>query len=470
MNEEIVEASSGPAAPDCDGCDHRLSGRGGSGNQLEEMNLVQMARKRLPHTLSELSHDGWLLLSTRALRLFAVGFFSIILAVYLTALGIAPAVLGILFAVALVGNAVMTALVAAMGDRIGRRTMLMASGVLMACAGILFSATDSLWLLLFAALIGLVSPSGGEIGTSLALEQAAMAEVTPFAHRTGIFAWSNLIASAATACGALAAGLPVLAQSAGLDTLDSYRVALWVYAGLALVLVLLFSRLSPAIEAARHHGSASWHFGLNRSRGLVARFALVIAFNAFAASFVAQPFVVYWFHTRFNTDLSTLSILFFLTNLVGALSYPIAAKIAARIGLVNTMVFTHLPSNIFLMLIPLMPTFFSAAVFLILRHSLSQMDRPARESYAMAIVDSNERTATAGYIGIATDAAAAAGVSLAGIVAQAVMPGLLFVIAGTLRCAYNGALFILFHKVRPTEEIVVERAHRSVSSDGYTSL
>jgi MFS family permease len=336
----------------------------------------------------------------------------------------------------------------------------------MACAGLLFSATDSMWLLLFAALIGLVSPSGGEIGTSLALEQAAMAEVTSFARRTGIFAWSNLIASAATACGALAAGLPVLAQSAGMETLDSYRLALWVYAGLALVLVLRFSRLSPAIEAAKPHESPRRRFGLHRSRGLVVRFALVIAFNAFGASFVAQPFVVYWFHTRFNADLSTLSILFFLTNFVGALSYPIAARIAARIGLINTMVFTHLPSNLLLMLIPLMPTFFSAAVFLILRHSLSQMDRPARESYAMAIVDSNERTATAGYIGIATDVAAAAGVSLAGIVAQAVMPGLLFVIAGTLRCTYNGALFIMFHKVRPAEEISVDRAHRGAGSGG----
>lgn len=412
----------------------------------------QRPKKWVPPSLSWLGPDGWLLFATRALRLFATGFFGIILVVYLTELGLRPTTLGVLFMVALFGNVTMTLIVATVGDRLGRRIMLMASGVLMACAGGLFASTDATWLLLIAAFIGLVSPSGGEIGSSLALEQAALAEITPFAQRTSIFAWTNLIASAATASGALAAGLATLAQTAGTSALDSYRLALWGYVGLALVLVGLFRRLSPAIEAAPSDNVSHRRFGLHRSRSFVMRFALVLAFNSFAASFIAQPFIVYWFYTRFNADVATLSQIFFLTNLAGAISYPVAARIAARIGLVNTMVFTHLPSNILLMVTPLMPTLWGAALVLILRTSLSQMDRPAREAYTMTMVSPDERTGAAGYISIATDLAAAGALPLAGIVAQAVAPGVLFVIAGTLRIAYNGVLFVFFRRVRPTEE------------------
>ena len=167
----------------------------------------------------------------------------------------------------------------------------------------------------------------------------------------------------------------------------------------------------------------------------------------------------YWFHTRFGADAATLGVIFFLTNTAGALSYLAAAKIAARFGLINTMVFTHLPSNLLLMLVPAMPTLELAALVLVMRHALSQMDRPARESYTMAIVAPDERTAAASVISIATDAAAALSLAVVGAVAQLVTPGAFFVVAGLLRCVYNGALFGLFRHIRSPEE--VEAAKRT---------
>lgn len=410
-------------------------------------------RRLLPGPVAELDADGRVLLATRALRLFAAGFLSVLLAVYLPALGLAPAALGAVFTAALVGSAVTTVFVAALGDRVCRRRLLMLTGGLMAAAGAAFALTDAFWLLLLAAFIGVLSPGGGDVGSTLALEQAALAQILPPDARTGVFAWTNLVASAATAVGALAAGAPVLIQHAGIGELDAYRLAVWAYVGVSVILVALFSRLSPAVEAAPAPPPAHRRLlGLHRSRGLVARFALLLALNAFAAGFVVQAFVAYFFAVRFGADLPTLGLIFFLTNLAGALSYPVAARIAGRIGLINTMVFTQLPSNLLLMLVPLMPTLPLAAAVLILRHALSQMDRPAREAYTMAVVAPDERTAAAGLLSIATDAASAMALSLAGLVAQFVAPGAPFLIAGVGRILYNGALFLSFRKVALPEK------------------
>ena len=318
--------------------------------------------------LADLPVDGRRLLAARALRLFAAGFVSAVLALYLTALELPPATIGAIFTTALIGSACLTTIVAAVADRVGRRRLLMLAGGLMALAGVVFAFTDALWLLLLAAFIGVISPGGGEVGSSLALEQAALAEALPATRRTAVFAWANLVASAAAALGAFAAGAAVLLQRAGLG----------------LALVALFATLSPAVEPRLTGAPASRRWlGLHRSRGLIGRFALLLAWNSFAAGFVAQALVALWFVGRFGADAATLGTIFLLTNLAGALSYPVAARLAARIGLVNTMVFTHLPSNVLLMLVPAMPTLPLAAAVLVLRHALSQMDRPARESYTM---------------------------------------------------------------------------------------
>jgi predicted MFS family arabinose efflux permease len=274
-----------------------------------------------------------------------------------------------------------------------------------------------------------------------------------------VFAWGNLVASAASALGALAAGVPAVMQQGGVGPVEAYRLTLLGYAGCGLMLVGLFTRLSPAVEppASSDQGKKCW-LPLHRSRGLITRFAALLALNSFAASFVVQAFVAYWFYTRFGADAATLGVIFFLTNTAGALSYLAAAKIAARFGLINTMVFTHLPSNLLLMLVPAMPTLELAALVLVMRHALSQMDRPARESYTMAIVAPDERTAAASLISIATDVAAALALGVVAAVAHLVTPGAFFVVAGLLRCVYNGALFGLFRHIRPPEEVDATRS------------
>ena len=409
----------------------------------------------VPPALAALHADGWLLLASRGLRLFGAGSVSVVLAVYLAELGLALPLIGAIFTAALAGSAILTVIVTAIGDRVGRRRLLMLMGALMALSGLAFALTDVVWLLVLAAFIGVISPGGGDVGSSLALEQAALAQTVSPVHRTAVFAWGNLIASAATALGALAAGIPLLVQRAGVDVLGSYRLTFWLYAAIGLGLMALFARLTPAVEVGIAAGSAShkrsW-VGLHQSRGLIGRFALLLAFNSFAAGFVVQSLVAYWFHVQFGADAATLGLIFFLTNTAGALSYLAAARIASRIGLINTMVFTHLPSNLLLMLVPFMPTLPLAAAVLVMRHALSQMDRPARESYTMAIVAPDERTAAAGAISIATDAAALLSLAIAGVVAQLLAPGLLFVLAGGLRCAYNLALFRAFRHIRPPDE------------------
>ena len=234
--------------------------------------------------------------------------------------------------------------------------------------------------------------------------------------------------------------------------MPSYRLALWVYAALGLAVFLTFARLSPAIEPVPHTAVSKRRFGLHRSRGLVTRFALLLACNSFSANFVAQAFVALYFVTRFGAGAATLGVMFFLTNLTGALSYPIAARIADRIGLINTMVLTHLPSNLLLLLVPVMPTLQLAAAVLVARHALSQMDRPARDAYTMAVVAPDERTAAAGYVSVATDLAGAGALAIAGVLAQTVALSLLFVVAGVGRLGYDAALYFGFCHIQPPEE------------------
>lgn len=404
------------------------------------------------HWYVTLNRDGRLLFVARALRLFGSGLVSVVLTVYLAALRLPPSAIGVVFTATLAGAAALTITVATIGDRVGRRRLLMLMGLLMVLAGVVFALTNALWLLILAGFVGVITPGGGEVGSSLALEQAALAQAIPPLKRTSVYAWANLIASAAASLGALAAGAVTLAQHAGLGRLASYRLALWVYAALGLALFLTFSRLSPAVEPVRRTLGSERRLGLHRSRVVVTHFAALLAWNSFSANFVAQAFVALYFVTRFGAGAATLGAIFFLTNLAGAISYPIAARIAGRIGLINTMVFTHLPSNLLLLLVPVMPTLPLAAAVLVGRHALSQMDRPARDSYTMAIVAPDERTAAAGYVSVATDLAGAGALAIAGVLAQTVALSLLFVVAGVGRIGYDAALYFGFRHMHPPQE------------------
>lgn len=397
----------------------------------------------------ELSRDGWLLLLTAAARNFAYGFVSVILGLYLAALGHGPAAVGGVFTAALAGGAVLTVLLAGVADRVGRRRVLRVGALLMALAGVAFPLTERLELLVAAAVLGTVSPSGRDVGPFLAVEQAMLPETVPPSRRTAAFAAYNLVASGASALGALAVGAPA---ALGLAPLAGYRVLLWAYALAGLALLALFARLSPRVEAPAPAAPRGSWLGLSRSRGRVAGLAALFALDAFAGGFVVQGLVAYWFHLRYGVEPGALGGIFFGTNLLSALSFLAAPAIARRIGLLPTMVVTHLPSNLLLLLVPLMPSLPLAAGVLLARHLLSQLDVPTRQSYTVAVVDPGERAAAAGLTAVARHAAAALAPALAAPTLAVPALGVPFLVAGSLKLLYDLALFAAFRRVRPPEE------------------
>ncbi|MBI4840172.1 MAG: MFS transporter, partial [candidate division NC10 bacterium] len=292
----------------------------------------------------------------------------------------------------------------------------------------------------------------------LAIEQSALSQIVADERRTSIFAWYNLVGSFATAAGSLAGGgLATLGQRWGMTPLDSYRIVLAGYALIGLVLAVLFRQLGPAVEAhpapARPLIAPGSRLGLHRSGGVVLRLASLFAVDAFAGGFVLQSIVAYWFHVRFGADEAMLGMIFFGANLLAGMSALAASAIASRIGLVNTMVFTHLPSNILLVLVPLMPTMPLAILVLLVRFSISQMDVPTRQSYTMAIVSPDERSAAAGVTGTARTVGASLAPVCAGLLlsSPALMSGPFFV-AGGLKIVYDLLLLAAFRGLKPPEE------------------
>jgi MFS family permease len=407
-----------------------------------------------------LDQDGRLLFITRGVRRFAYGFLSVVLVLYLTELGLSETKTGLLLSLTLVGDTLVSLWITTHADRLGRRLMLKISAILMLFAGILFVATQNFYVLLLAATIGVISPSGYEVGPFLSIEQASLAQLIGDRQRTHMFAWYNLVGSFTTALGALSAGwLSQGLHATGISLLNSYRAVILGYAGLGLALLFLFSRLTAVVEADHQEETiqqvglrSSW-LGLRRSRAVVLRLSGLFIIDAFAGGFLIQSFVAYWFHVRFGVEPGLLGSIFFATNILAGLSALSAAWVAGKIGLVNTMVFTHLPSNILLILIPLMPGLGSAIVLLLARYSISQMDVPTRQSYIMAVVDTDERSSAAGV----TSVARTVGASLAPIFAGFLYgnPLLLnapFFVAGGLKIIYDLGLYRSFRGIKPPEE------------------
>lgn len=321
------------------------------------------------------------------------------------------------------------------------------------------AATSDFGLLVLAATIGVISPTGNEVGPFLAVEQACVAQVIADHARTRIFAYYHVVGYAATAAGALAGGaLAQALQQAGWSVLASYRVLFVVYGVIGVAVGIMSVRFGPAVEAPvdrRQPGGgpmAAW-FGLHESRGLVLRLSALFSIDAFAGGFIVQSFLVYWFQREFALGEAGLGAVFFGANLLSGLSALAAVPLARRIGLVNTMVWTHLPSNLLLMLVPLMPSFGWAVAMLLLRHTLSQMDVPARQSYVNAVVPAAERSAANGVTGTARQLGAAFAPVLAGpLLGAAALASLPFFICGGLKTAYDLALWRAFRSVRPPEE------------------
>ena len=396
-----------------------------------------------------LSRDGWLLFATCGVRSFAYGFLSVILGLHLGAIGLSTTTIGWVFTAALAGGAVMTVIIAAVADSFGRKALLVAGAMLMALAGCIFAVSDNAILLVFAAIFGTISPSGKEVGPFLSLEQAILPQTTQDQHRTAVFSAYNLVGSFAGAVGALAVGLPSLFS---LPVVSGYRFLVWAYVASAIALVALFAMLSPSIEAKASATSQTRKIGVQKSRGMVAKLAGLFALDAFAGGFIVQSIVAYWFYLRFKTDLNSLGGIFFGTNLLAAVSFLAAPAIARRIGLLNTMVFTHLPSNFLLLLIPLVPSVEWAVTVLLLRHLLSQMDVPTRQSYTMAVVDPDERAASAGILSVARNSGAAVAPLFTGAILASPSIGLPFLLAGGLKVVYDLWIFAVFRKVKPPEE------------------
>ncbi len=401
-----------------------------------------------------------LLFATRALRMFAYGLTSVVLVLHLAAAGIPQSRIGLLLSLTLLGDTAISLLLTTRADRWGRRRTLLVGAVLMLVAAAAFATSTSFLLLLLAATVGVLSPSGNEVGPFLAVEQAALSQQIEPARRTSVFAWYQLAGSLATAAGSLCGGALVQAlQGAGYSALQSYRGVSVGYGLVGLLLAGLFLRLSPAVEAPRRErGDAPAPravLGLHRSRGIVWRLSGLFALDAFAGGLVVQSYVAWWFHTRFGATPVALGGIFFGANVLAGFSALSAAAIARRIGLVNTMVATHLPSNVLLAVVPLMPTLPLAVAVLFLRFSISQMDVPTRQSYTMAVVEPDERSAAAGVTGTVRTVGAALAPLLAGpLYAAAALASVPFLLAGGLKIAYDLALWRSFRAVRPPEERV----------------
>jgi MFS family permease len=419
-----------------------------------------MLFKSLFQDLGALSPDGHLLFTTRAARLFAYGFLSVVLMLYLAQVGLSESEIGLLLTLTLIGDTVISLWITTTADRMGRRRMLIVGAVLMVFAGGLFALTRNFILLLIAATIGVISPSGYEVGPFLSIEQAALSQIAPDERRTQIFAWYNLIGSFATALGSLCGGgLAQAVQGWGVTSLGSYRAIVIGYAAMGMMLGLFFTRLSPAVEVSQKPDrpasfpTAKSRFGLHRSRAVVFKLSMLFSLDAFAGGFVLQSIVAYWFHVRFQVQPALLGGIFFGANILAGLSALAAAWVASRIGLIKTMVFTHIPSNLLLICVPLMPNLTLAITVLLLRFSISQMDVPTRQSYTMALVDPDERSAAAGITGIARTTGASLSPVLTGpLLAHAALLSVPFFLSGGLKILYDLLLYRSFRALRPPEE------------------
>jgi len=418
------------------------------------------ASKLIPSALNSLTRDGWLLFLTRFVRLFAYGSLSVILVFYLVSLGLTTAQTGLLLTLTLAGDIVVSLYLTTRADRIGRRRMLIAGAILMAAAGLAFASTRNFLFLIIAGTIGVISPSGHEVGPFLSIEQAALSHVVTARARTEVFAWYTLAGSLATALGALCGGtITQTLQKGTMTPVESYRAVVLSYAALGIVLALLFTRLSslaevsPAPEGSASPPTVATAFGVTRSRHVVLKLSSLFALDSFAGGFVVQSFAAYWFYLRFGVRPAALGAIFFWANVFAGISALLASRLASQIGLIRTMVVTHLPSNVLLILVPLMPNLKLAVLVLLVRFSISQMDVPARQSYTMAVVSAEERSAAGGITGVARTTGAAISPLFAGFLfAKPSLINIPFFIAGALKILYDLLLYRSFRKLHPPEE------------------
>ena len=407
--------------------------------------------------LNWLTRDGKLLLAARIMRTFGYGFLSIIIAIYLRLLGFDNIQIGLLLGSALVNSVIFTLFASFYADRIGRRRLLIIYASLMSVSGLIFTITDNYFLLILAAFIGTMNVTGSETGAFLTIEQATLPQTIRNKQMMNTaFALYNMVGTFSMSVGILLSGLPSLLQEQfyGLSQIESIKGLFILYTLLGLFVIIIYIMLSRDIEVKQEAKRTIKQTLSPRSKQIVAKLSTLFAVDSFAGGFVIQSVISLWFFTRFGADLAAISYIFSAANVITALSYIAAAKIADRIGLVNTMVFTHLPSNILLILVAFAPSLQLAVILYLIRMTMSQMDVPTRQSYIVAIVSEDERTAASGLTNVSRNIAQTISPSLFGYIFQSSLSlAAPFVLGGVIKIIYDLALYLNFRNIKPNDEL-----------------
>jgi MFS family permease len=393
--------------------------------------------------------DGRRLLLTRAIRGVADGVVSVAMAAYLTDLGFGPFEVGAIVTGTLLGSAAVTLAVGLLGYRLSRKRILLGATALMGLTGLGFAGFTSFWPLMIVAVAGTLNPSSGDVSLFLPTEQSALAHTAVGPARTMAFAWYNLAGSLAGAVGALLSAVPAfVASHRHLPLMDAERAVFLFYSACAVVAALVYQSLSPGVEV---HAAKQPRHPLAESRQVVIKLAALFSVDSFGGGFVVQSLLVLWLYRRFHLDERTAAAVFFVAGTLSAFSQILSPRVAARIGLIRTMVYTHLPANIFLILAGLMPTASLSILFLLLRMAVSQMDVPARQAFVMAVVPPEERTAASSVTNVPRSLAAGLAPLIAGALLEKTTFGWPLVIGGLLKAIYDVVLLVQFRSVATRE-------------------
>ncbi len=382
----------------------------------------------------------------RGLRGFGDGFATIILPAYLTAIGYGPVAIGIVLTASLLGTAIFTLAVGVIAPRHDLRTLMLAGAALMVLTGLAFPNFQHIAFVAAVAFIGTINPSTGDLGVLIPLEHAMLARGVADDERTHAFARYSLIGALSMAVGTLAAGTTDLLARAGIDEITAFKSMFYAYGALGVACALLYRRLPHAQMAETPHAP------LGPSRGIVYKLAALFSLDAFSGGFIVQSLLALWLFERFDLSVSSAGVFFFCTSTLSAFSYPVAARLARRIGLVNTMVFTHVPSSIFLILAAFSSNLYVTLGLLLLRAALSQMDVPTRTSYVMAVVTPAERATAASVTAVPRSLAAAISPTFAGMLLTTALPGLPLILCGVGKIVYDVLLLYSFRHIKPPEE------------------
>ena len=406
-------------------------------------------------SLQWISRDGKLLLGARVVRTFSYGFLSVILAIYLKLVGFDDILVGIILTATLVNSVFFNLLSSAYADKIGRKNILIIYAALMIASSVIFFVTSNYVALVIAALVGTINVTGSEVGAFLSLEQAMLTQtVSDIKKRNSIFAIYNAVGTFAMSAGVLLSGLPAILQNYGFDKIGAIKSLFLIYAACAVVVLVIYLMLSKNIEVKENLKSGMSMKNISpKSKNIILKMSSLFAVDSFGGGFVIQSIVSFWFYTKFGADLSSLSYIFAVAGVLTAISYIASSKIASKIGLVNTMVFTHIPSNVLLILLAFAPSLSIAVSLFFARMSLSQMDVPTRQSYLMGVVSENERIHAAVYTNTSRNISQAISPSITGIIIQTLSLSAPFVVGGVLKIVYDVGIFFSFRKIKPPEEL-----------------